>query len=173
MAKKKSLVQLIFFALLFFLVLLSFLGYPDKLLIPEEESSSVEEMSVRGLSIMIKGSGKWDLFEYVCKRNENCEQSPTAGRRLSTVSGGGEAEEEHEVVIDYDETWSEYERVKLFVRPAPDSEEENFRVEEGSEIPRSEVRMIGEEKNQVEALIIPVNALGTSYHELAVTFESN
>jgi hypothetical protein len=151
---------------------MSFLGYPDKLFMKEEKSLTTNNINaVRGLSVLIKAPGKWDLFEYACKRNENCEQSPAMGKRLSTVSGGEEGEEvEHEVIIDYDETWSDYAKVKLFVRPAIDSKMQTFTIEE-SELPQAEIKLVGEEQDRIEAVLVPVATLNEGFHEMAVTFQ--
>lgn len=171
MAKKKILMSRIALLFLFIMLLLLYLGFPFDASSYKGSQETTGLYKIPGLSVLVKSSGNWDLFEYLCKKGDDCEATPTSGLRLSTISGG--EDQEHEVVIDQAREWSDYSYIKLFVRSAINEPEKIYKVEKDESLPQAEVKNIGEGRDQVEAVVVPVSEVSNSYHEMAVTFKGN
>jgi hypothetical protein len=168
MVKKKMILSRIALILLFIIFFLFYLGFPFNTSLDTTKHDSSHLYQIPGLSVLVKSSENWDLFEYLCKEGDSCQETPTSGKRFSTISGG--EDREHEVVIDQAEEWSDYSYVKLFVRPAVGSPNKVYKVENNALLPQARVEVIGQGNNQVEALLIPVSEISNSYYEMAATF---
>lgn len=78
---------------------------------------------VDGLRVtVISPNASWDLLQYVCKTQGECEKSPTSGKWWATVSGAPTTEDGHEVFIEKSPGWAGYGFLKVIVRQAGSSD---------------------------------------------------
>lgn len=115
-----------------------------------------------GFSVsIVSNSPTWDLVEYLCTSEEECLKSIDSGRRLGTVSGG--KTDFHEVVVDYNPEWDNYDYIKFFVRTGWGSNDTEFQVTEVGDIPGSTIKVISDGTMKYEVVIAPTELLKNTY----------
>lgn len=80
-------------------------------------SENIYQYRTNGIKVtVISPSSSWDLTEYLCDTEEQCQKSPTSGKWWATVSGAPTTEDGHEVFIEKAEGWNGYESIRLGVK---------------------------------------------------------
>ena len=75
------------------------------------------QTKVDGLKVtVLSPTLAWDLMQYLCKTQEECEKSQTSGKWWATVSGAPTTEDGHEVFIEKSPGWEGYGFLKVMVR---------------------------------------------------------
>jgi hypothetical protein len=67
------------------------------------------------ISILSEG-GSWDLYQYLCKTNDECTKNLEGGLRWETISGG--VTSGHEIYTEEMPEWDSYRYIKLFAKPS-------------------------------------------------------
>jgi hypothetical protein len=103
---------------------------------------------------IISGKGSWDLFQYLCKTQDECTQSLSSGRKWESLSGG--ITEGSSKRLNYSDTLNGYQFIKVFVKSGWGSSDKNmFRVDVTSLSPEVEMVQI----DGADAVLIPVDVI--------------
>ncbi len=90
-------------------------------------STDVQASEKPGLVVDVTCSGgTWELIQYLCKTEEECNSSLTSGKRIGSI-GGGEADSQ-KITIPTAPNWNEYKYIKVFVKHGWNSRVTGFEV---------------------------------------------
>src|SRR3990167_475101 len=135
------------------------------------KGTSVEAARKPGFGVeIISVGGTWDLVEYLCTSMDECTKSALSGKRWGSVSGG--TTQSHEVVVQANSEWKNYEYIKYLVRPGWSSVDRTFKVLDEGTIRGSVVKILKDGLSSYETVITPISEVISSYQNSA-TFSDN
>jgi hypothetical protein len=135
-------------------------------------STPVDTAQVKGASTDVKPkpgfsvyvtsvNGTWDLGFYVCKTLEECTDSATSGKKISTVSGGEVSN--HVVNFVYNSDWADYAYAKYFVKPSWGSIFRTFKVADLGEISSSKSYEVSADGSNFNAVVFSLDTVRSAH----------
>ncbi|RJR27138.1 hypothetical protein C4561_03165 [candidate division WWE3 bacterium] len=116
-------------------------------------SSDVVTEETEGLLVNVTSESTWDMYVYLCKNSDECDESLTAGKRVGVFSGG--VVSKFTVAVPLDETWTEGNVVKFYIKPGWGSSGRVFSAESVGDS-GAEVKRIRNDGMELETIFITV-----------------
>ncbi|KKU49885.1 MAG: hypothetical protein UX79_C0012G0007 [candidate division WWE3 bacterium GW2011_GWB1_47_11] len=130
------------------------------------KGSAISAVPSLGFSVIVNSSlGTWDLVEYLCVSLSECTSSLTSGKRLGSVSGGGDGS--HEVIVEATEDWSKYSYIKYYVKPGWLTPGLSYKVTDLGKIPGSQIHEITENGKIYQTVVSPVTPVLSAFYKSA------
>ena len=115
-----------------------------------------------GLYVVVNSdTGTWDLNSYLCKSKLECLESLTSGVKLETKSGGRALG--YEVDLVYENQWSDYSFLKVFVKPGWGAQGRAFKIIDPGVVKGASSEKINLDNVMYEVVLIPVRDLKSGF----------
>jgi hypothetical protein len=115
-----------------------------------------------GVYIVVNSNtGTWDLNSYLCKTKQECLESLTSGVKLETKSGGRALS--YEVDLVYENQWSSYAFLKVFIKPGWGTQGRPFNVIDPGTVKGASSEKINLDNVTYEVVLIPVVDLKSGF----------
>lgn len=125
--------------------------------------ADAKDSNKSGFSVTVNSDvGVWDLLQTACKTLDECKESVTSGKRVSTASGG--VGYNNTVNVYKDPSWTDYNFLKLYVRAGWGSSTVGFNLEKAGDVPGLEITNMSESSASYDVAIVPLTSL-TSFFE--------
>jgi len=120
----------------------------------------------KGIILKISsGNGTWDMMKYFCKTKDECLTSLFSGKIIDTTSGG--IVEDSNVTVDYSSDWTNYEFIKVFVKPGWGSSTRTFKVTSAGVIPNVTIEKVTYGGINYNVILVPLNSVNGELLEAA------
>lgn len=130
------------------------------------KGTSVNEENTGGMSIaIISRNTSWDLFQYLCKDEDECTKSADSGKRISKLSG--DITDSKTIRIRPIPEWEDYSFLKLYVRPGWDVSSNGLNVSSKGDVPGTLVYDFSNGNAKQTVLIVPTYPMLNQFFQSA------
>jgi hypothetical protein len=111
--------------------------------------------------VVNSNTGTWDLNSYLCKSKQECLESLTSGVKLETRSGGRALGVEVDLI--YEDQWSDYSYLKIFVKPGWGTQGKVFEILDPGVVKESSSERITSGNVEYEVVLMPIKDLKSGF----------
>ncbi|HLB51491.1 MAG TPA: hypothetical protein VJL30_01075 [Patescibacteria group bacterium] len=109
-----------------------------------------------GFVFEVNSLSTWELLEYLCTTESECKSGPDSGKRWGTV-GGGQASMKS-VLVPYQDEWSAYKYLKVYMKPGLSSSGVIFKVSLLNSDTGAQNAVLGDADSKYEAVLVPLGS---------------
>jgi hypothetical protein len=163
--RKTSFLPLALILLVFLILPVAFWFFNSKVDKGTVQGAKVKSDS-KGVIIKVSSNyGTWEMSKYLCKTEDECLLSLTSGKNLDMVGGG--VVENQDVAILYNDSFKDYEFLKVFIKPAWGSQARKFIASSIQGSPQMSIENISSNDYEYNVVFIPIKSLENSLEDIA------
>jgi hypothetical protein len=159
--RRGSMWPLLLIVALFLIIPLGYWYLSSRSSMKNVKGAKISEIENGVYVVVNSNAGTWDLNSYLCKSKPECLESLTFGVKLETKSGGRSLG--YEVNLVYEDQWSDYSFLKIFVKPGWGVQSRAFRVIDPGVVKGASSEKIDLDNMTYEVVLIPIKELKTGF----------